>query len=97
MKNVPLAFCLIAAGLIGIWASATNGVRHWPNLASMLKLCDAIFLSAGLTLLAAGSWLFLLGKRQRAAAVAGAAAAVVFVVALAAGIWSGVIPCSSPG
>jgi hypothetical protein len=97
MKNGTFALWLILAGLIGVWASATNGIRHWPSLTFMLKICDAIFLLAGLTLLAAGAWLLLIRTNRHAAAVVGAVAAGAFAVALAAGIWSGVIPCSSPG
>ncbi len=97
IKRGPLAFWLIVAGVIGVWASATNGIRHWPNLTFLLKVCDAVFLVAGLTLLVAGAWLLLIRTNRRAAAMLGAAAAGVFAVALAAGIWSGVIPCSSPG
>ena len=97
IKKSTLALWLIVAGLIGIWASATNGIRHWPNLSLSLKVCDAVFLAAGLMLLVAGACLLLIGTRQRAAALVGAVAAGVFAVALAAGIWSGVIPCSSPG
>lgn len=96
-NNGTLAIWFILAGLLGIWASATNGIRHWPNLTLMLKLCDAVFAVSGLLLLAAGAWLMLIGTKRRTAAVVGAVAAGVFVVALAAGIWSGVIPCSSPG
>jgi len=97
MKNAQLAPCLLVAGLVGLWASATNGIRHWPNLTFMLKVCDAVFLATGMTLLVAGAWLFLIGTKQRTVAVVAAVAAGVFVVALAAGIWAGVIPCSSPG
>ena len=97
IKSGPLASCLLVAGLVGLWASATNGIRHWPNLTFMLKVCDAVFLATGMTLLVAGAWLFLIGTKQRTVAVVAAVAAGVFVVALAAGIWAGVIPCSSPG
>jgi len=97
IKKGTLALWLIVAGLIGIWASATNGIRHWPSLGFMLKVCDAIFLVTGLTLLVAGAWLLLIGTKKCTAAVVGAAAAGAFVVPLAAGVWSGAIPCSSPG
>lgn len=97
IKTGPLAACLLVAGLAGLWASATNGIRHWPNLAFMLKVCDAVFLATGMTLLVAGAWLFLIGTKQRPVAIVGAVTAGVFVVALAAGIRAGVIPCSSPG
>ncbi len=96
-KNGTLALWLILAGLLGIWASATNGIRHWPNLTLMLKVCDAVFAASGLLLLAAGTWLWLIRTKRRSVALVGAVAAGIFVVALAAGIWSGVIPCSSPG
>jgi hypothetical protein len=49
-----------------------------------------------LTLVAAGAWLFLAGTKHRAAAATGAAAAAVFSVTLAAGVWTGAIPCTSP-
>ncbi len=97
IKSGPLAPCLLVAGLVGLWASAANGIRHWPNLTFMLRVCDAVFLATGMTLLAAGAWLFLIGTKQRTVSVVGAVAAGVFVVALAAGIRAGVIPCSSPG
>jgi hypothetical protein len=96
MKHGSLAFWLIAAGLLGMWASATNGIRHWSALTFGLRLCDAIFAAAGLTLVAAGAWLFLAGTKHRAAAATGAAAAAVFSVTLAAGVWTGAIPCTSP-
>ncbi len=96
-KNGTLALWFILAGLFGIWASATNGIRHWPDLTFMLKVCDAVFAVSGLLLLAAGAWLSLMGTKRRTAALVGALSAGVFVIALAAGIWSGVIPCSSPG
>jgi len=97
IKSGPLAPYLLVAGLVGLWASAVNGIRHWPNLTFMLKVCDAVFLATGMTLLVAGAWLFLIGTKQRIVAVVGAVAAGVFAVALVAGIGAGVIPCSSPG
>jgi hypothetical protein len=97
LKNGPLAFWLIVAGLLGIWASATSGIRHWSILTFGLRVCDALFAASGLTLLAAGAWLLLVGTKQRVAAVMGAAAAAVFALTLAAGVWTGAIPCSSPG
>jgi hypothetical protein len=80
-----------------MWASATSGIRHWPILTFGLKVCSAIFLTTGLTLLSAGAWLLLTAAKHRAAATVGAAAAGIFAVTLTAGIWSGLIPCDSPG
>ncbi len=96
MKIATLAFWLIVAGLVAMWASAT-GVRHWSMLTLGLKVCNTVFLAAGLSLLAAGAWLLLIGSMQRVVVLVGAAAAAVFAVTLAAGIWSGTIPCSTPG
>ena len=97
IKNGVIAFWLIVMGLFAMWASATNGIRHWSMLVFGLKICDAIFLACGLSLLAAGAWLLLMGTKPRFAAAVGAVAAGVFVVTLAAGVWSGAIPCTSPG
>jgi hypothetical protein len=96
-RNGVIAFWLIVMGLFAMWASATSGIRRWPILTFGLKICDAIFLTAGLTLLAAGAWLLLTGTKHRVAAAVGAAAAGIFAVTLVAGIWSGLIPCDSPG
>jgi len=96
-KSGILAFWMVVMGLFAMWASATNGIRHWSMLVFGLKVCDAIFLACGLSLLAAGAWLLLMGKKPRFAAAVGAVAAGVFVVTLAAGVWSGAIPCTSPG
>ncbi len=97
MRIGLLAFWLIVAGLVAMWASVKEGIRNWSMLTFGLKVCSAVFLAAGLSLLAAGAWILLIGSKQRVAAVTGAAAAYVFVVTLAVGVWSGTIPCSSPG
>jgi len=96
-KSGILAFWMVVMGLFAMWASATNGIRHWSMLVFGLKVCDAIFLASGLSLLAAGAWLLLMGTKPRFAAAVGAVAAGVFVVTLASGVWSGAIPCTSPG
>ena len=96
-KSGIFAFWMVVMGLFAMWASATNGIRHWSMLVFGLKVCDAIFLACGLSLLAAGAWLLLMGKKPRFAAAVGAVAAGVFVVTLASGVWSGAIPCTSPG
>ena len=54
-KTASLAFWLIVAGLIVIWASATSGIRRWPILTFGLKVRDTVFLATGLTPHAAGT------------------------------------------